>query len=95
MKTKLLTLLLLAGSAAYGQSFYFGIGVNVGPPPPPVVRYVPPSPGRGYVWVPGYYGYNNNRYYWNNGYWTRPPFARAKWVAPRYKKGRYYAGYWR
>lgn len=95
MKSKLLALFLLGGSAAFAQNFSFGIGINVGPPRPPVVRYVPPSPGRGYVWVPGYYRLNNNRYFWNNGYWTRPPHARAKWIAPRYNKGRYYQGYWR
>ena len=96
MKKALITLLLLGGSAAFAQPrFSIGIGVNIGPPPPPVVRYVPRNPGRGYVWVPGYYAYNANRYYWNDGYWTRPPRGKAKWVGPRYDRGRYYPGYWR
>lgn len=105
MKTKLIALMLLAGSAAFAQTnFYFGIGINTGPravmvapppPPPPPVRMVPRSPGRGYVWVPGYWALAGNRYGWQDGYWTRPPRGKGKWVAPRYAQNRYYPGYWR
>jgi len=28
------------------------------------------------------------------GYWTRLPYAGARWVAPRYEGQRYYTGYW-
>lgn len=105
MKTKLLVLLLLGASSVFGANFYFGIGVNVGPrayvvapppPPPPVVRYVRPrSPGRAYVWIPGYWSLAGPNYRWTTGYWSRPPRAHARWVAPRYVRGRYYGGYWR
>jgi hypothetical protein len=106
MKTKILALMLLASSAVLAQRVSIGIGVNVGPayggyyaatppPPPPPVMYAPPMPAPGYVWVPGYYAYSANRYVWNAGYWSRPPHPRAKWVVPRYKKGRYQNGYWR
>ncbi len=104
MKRNLLVLLLLGASSAFGANFYFGIGVNAGPrgyvvapvPPPPPVRYVQPRrPGRGYVWVPGYYAITGRNYRWTNGYWTRPPKKHARWVAPRYARGRYYGGYWR
>lgn len=88
MKTKLLVMMLLASSAAFARThFNIGIGVNVGPaypvggyyaappPPPPPVAYMPASPGPGYVWVQGYWGYVGNRYVWNNGYWNQPAYA--------------------
>lgn len=103
MKTVLLAIFLVGSSTMFGQ---ISIGVNIGvpaqgyyvapppPPPPPVVR-IPRSPGRGYVWVPGFYVNVGPRYRWNNGYWARPPYRGAVWVAPRYKGNRYYPGYWR
>lgn len=102
MKKALLAMILLGSSAMFGQ---VSIGVNIGvpargyyvapPPPPPPVVVVPRNPGRGYVWVPGYYGYAGNRYRWNNGSWARPPYRGAVWVSPRYKGNKYYRGYWR
>ena len=63
MKTKLLAILLLAGSAALAGPRFF-VGVRVGgyypapppvvayaPMPAPVVAYAPPCPGPGYSWV--------------------------------------------
>jgi len=89
---KLLVLLLLAGSALFGQ---FSVGINIGAPPPPrVIRTRPRSPGAGYVWVDGYWYASNNRYAWHNGYYTRPPFEGAAWIGPRYEGNQFYAGYW-
>jgi hypothetical protein len=89
---KLLVLLLLAGSALFGQ---FSVGINIGAPPPPrVIRTRPRSPGAGYVWVDGYWYASNNRYAWHNGYYTRPPFEGAAWVGPRYEGNQFFAGYW-
>jgi hypothetical protein len=66
------------------------------PPPPPVgYGYVPVAPGPGYTWIGGYYYPVGARYAWRPGYWARPPYARSYWVAPRYRGGRYYGGYWR
>jgi len=83
MKAKLLALLLVSGSALFAQTnFYFGFGINQAPrgnryyappPPPPQARYIPRSPGYGYVWVPGSWMMVNNRYDWRNGYWNPPP----------------------
>ena len=105
MKTKLLALLLLAGSAAFaGPRFFFGVGVGPGfgyysaPPPvayaPPPVAYAP-APGPGYAWIGGYYYPVGANWYWRAGYWAPRPFAGAVWVAPRYYGGRFYAGHWR
>lgn len=72
MKTKLLALMFLVGSAAFaGPRVYFGVGV--GPyvaPPPPVVAYAPaygwgPRPYPRAYWVaPRYYGHHYYRGYW-------------------------------
>src|SRR4051812_35551243 len=102
MKTKLLTILLLAGSSLFaGPRVSVGIGVGVGPgygyyaAPPPGMAYMPPCPGPGYSWVAGYWYPVGPRYYWRSGYWTRPPYAGARWIAPSYRGQRYYRGYWR
>jgi len=104
MKTKLLALLFLAGTTVFaGPRVFVGFGVNVGPaygyyaapPPPPAPVYVAPAPAPGYAWIGGYYAPYGGRYVWHRGYWARPPYAGAAWVAPRYYGGRYFAGYWR
>lgn len=100
MKTKLLALVLLAGSSVFaGTHFSVGIGVGGGyyaPPPPPPAYYAPPlAPGYGYTWVGGYYYPVGPRWHWHADYWARPPYARARWIAPRYYGHRYYRGYWR
>lgn len=104
MKTKLLVLLLMAGSSLFaGSHVFFGIGVGgygygyyAPPPPQPVVVYARPAcPGPGYVWVDGYSYPSGPRYYWRAGYWGRPPYVGARWVGPRYERHRYYHGHWR
>lgn len=102
MKTKVLALLLLAGSSLFaGPRVFFGIGVGGGyyaapPPPPPVVSYAAPAyPGPGYAWVGGYYYPAGAGWGWRSGYWAHRPYVGANWVAPRYYNHRYYGGYWR
>ena len=104
MKSKLLMVFLLAGTSLFAAGHVF-FGVSVGgpaygyyaapPPPPPVVTYAAPYPGTAYVWVGGYYYPVGPRWYWHAGYWARPPYAGAYWVAPRYHGHRYDGGYWR
>ena len=104
MKSKLLALLFLAGSAAFaGPRVFVGVGVGYAPapvvayapPPPPPVAYVPVAPGPGFTWVSGYYYPVGRSWGWRPGYWARPPYARSYWVAPRFYGGRYFGGYWR
>lgn len=107
MKTKLIAVLLLAGTSMFaGPRFFFGVGVGpvyapapvvvYAPPPAPVaVGYVPPAPGYGYNWVAGYHYPVGASYAWRAGYWARPPYAGAYWVGPRWYAHRYYGGYWR
>jgi hypothetical protein len=91
MKIKLIALTLLAASGLLAQTRFF-VGARMGypvpapvavyaAPPAPLAAYVAPSPGPGYNWVAGY--------------WTRPAFAGARWIAPRYAARRYYGGHWR
>src|ERR1044072_1544104 len=71
------------------------ISLNFGPPPP---RYeVVPPPRQGYVWAPGYWGWDGHRHVWHTGHWAD---ARAGYVynAPRWveRDGRwtYHASRW-
>jgi len=100
MKSKLMALMLLAGSTMFGAS-RFSFGVNIGGPgyvvaprPPVAAYYAPPAPRVGCSWVGGHYYRAGGRYQWRAGSWARPPYARSYWVAPRYHGGRYYNGYW-
>ena len=104
MKLRMLALLILAGGTMFaGPRVFVGFGfgyapapvVTYGPPPAPVVAYAPRAPGYGYSWVGGYYAPAGPRWVWHGGYWARPPYAHAYWVAPRYYSGRFYGGYWR
>jgi hypothetical protein len=92
MKKLLAAMVLIAG---LGFGAQVSLGIRIGPPPRPrVVRVRPPAPGPDYFWVDGYSYPVGNRYRWHAGYWTRPPYAGARWAAPRYEGGMYYQGYW-
>ncbi|MCU1324965.1 MAG: hypothetical protein JWN34_335 [Bryobacterales bacterium] len=92
MKNKLLALALITVGSVLAQ---VSVGIQIGPPPRPrVMRVHPVGPGPGYVWVDGYYYPVNRRYVWHDGYWTRPPYAGAAWIRPRYERGQFFQGYW-
>jgi WXXGXW repeat (2 copies) len=103
MKTKLLALLLFAGSSLFaGTHVFFGFGVGAPAhgyyaPPLRSVYYAPPPlyARPGYTWIAGYWYPVGPRYRWRAGYWARPPYPGARWYAPRYYNHRYYSGYWR
>ena len=67
--------------------------VHIGAPPPPHAYHVPPQPGPGYLWVEGYQYPQGSHYQWHDGYWTRPPYQGAYWVAPYHTNGRSLAGH--
>ncbi len=93
MKRSLLVLLLLVGAlSAFSQ---VSVGIVIGPPPPPrVVRVHPPTPGPEFFWVEGYWYPVGHHYKWHAGYWTRPPYAGARWVVPHHDGERFFGGYW-
>src|ERR1700678_951125 len=91
MKTKLLALLFLVGSAAFAAPRVVvgvgvgpvGVGVGVGVAPgygyyaPPPAAYVAPGP---YAYPYGY----------RAGYWGPRPYYGPRWVGPRYNGRGYY-----
>jgi hypothetical protein len=85
------TLLLIPAATANAQ---INFGIRIGEPPPPRAYRVPPQPGPDYVWVEGYQYPQGGRYVWHDGYWTRPPYDGAYWVAPYHVGGQYYPGRW-
>lgn len=68
-------------------------------PPPPVTETVVVSPGHGYIWVAGYWGWEHGRRIWVPGHWELPPRGHHTWVEPRWeRRGHGYVfirGYWR
>jgi len=96
----LITAIVFAAPKTYAQiSIGISITANVAPPALPV--YVQPAcPTDGYLWVPGYWAYDNDSadYYWVPGVWVAPPNPGLLWT-PAYwgYSGGYYgfhSGYW-
>jgi len=54
------------------------VSVNFAPPVLPVVEQ-PPCPVEGYLWTPGYWGYDSD-YYWVPGAWVAPPSVGLLWT---------------
>ena len=88
---------LWALTPAFAQ-LIVAISVDVAPPPLPV--YVQPSiPAPGYLWVPGYWVWDDDvGYYWVPGTWVLPPEPELLWT-PGYwgwDDGYYvfHQGYW-
>ena len=92
MKKTLLAFVIAAGSALAAD---VSIGIEIGAPPPPRILAVrPAAPAPEFVWVEGYWYPVGRHYQWHAGYWSRPPYEGAVWVAPHHDGARYFAGYW-
>jgi hypothetical protein len=65
-------------------------------PPALIVESQPAPPSPDYVWVGGYWNWDNQKYSWQAGRYSRPPAVGVAWVAPRYDAGahRYTPGRW-
>ena len=90
MKTKLLAIMLLAGSSMFAQNrFSVGIGLRgngagFNQPFPSYASNIPPCPGPDYTWVDGYWSQDYGRNTWVAGYWNRRPFNSGYQVGPRF-----------
>ena len=86
------------GCLLAASSFGAEVFVRVAPPRPLVERRAV-SPGRGYVWTPGYHRWDGRAYVWTPGTWVMPPRHRAHWVAPHWAKRHggwvFVEGHWR
>ena len=92
MKRKLLMLLIATGTVLSAQ---ISVGIRIGPPPVMrMERMNGRSPGANYMWIDGYWYPERNRYKWHKGYWTRAPYAGARWNAPRHDGQQFFDGYW-
>jgi len=90
--TLLISMLLTGGAAFAGQ---VSLGIRIGAPPPPrVVRVLPRQPGPDYMWIDGYWYPDAGHYRWHAGYWTRPPYAGARWIGPHHDGQQFFGGYW-
>ena len=90
-------LALAALPAISSAAVFVGVSVNVAPPPLPVYAQ-PACPEAGYLWVPGYWAWDDGAYYWVPGTWVLPPEVGLLWT-PGYwgwDDDDYYwhAGYW-
>jgi hypothetical protein len=88
---------LMSLSAASYAQIAVGISVRIGPPALPVYAQ-PICPGAGYMWTPGYWGWNDDAgYYWVPGTWVVAPVG-LLWTPGYWGWGgglyAWHAGYW-
>src|SRR5579862_2635543 len=73
------------------------ISVTVAPPPLPIYEQ-PLCPEEGWMWVPGYWAWGDDGYYWVAGEWVPAPYSGALWTPPwwGWDDGhyRFHDGYW-
>jgi hypothetical protein len=80
-------------------SSHAGVFISVGIAPPELPVYVQPDcPEPGLMWMPGYWAYGDDGYYWVPGAWVPAPYQGALWT-PGYwgwSDGFYvfHPGYW-
>jgi hypothetical protein len=81
------------------SSAQIGVAIRIGPPALPVYEQ-PLCPGDGYLWTPGYWGYDYDvtDYYWVPGTWVMAPEIGFLWTPAYWGWGGdgfvFYDGYW-
>jgi hypothetical protein len=94
-----LAIALGASAAPFTAHAQIALDVSVTEPPPELPVYEqPPLPAPGYIFMPGYWAYGDEGYYWIPATWVEPPEPGLLWT-PGYwgwNSGRYLfnAGYW-
>jgi hypothetical protein len=93
----MLAMVVLIFSAASFAQIGVGISVRFGPPALPVYAQ-PLCPGPGFMWTPGYWGWNDDGgYYWVPGTWVMAPVGML-WTPGYWGWGggfyAWHAGYW-
>src|SRR5262244_2772616 len=89
---------VLAMGALPGNCAEVGVVIGV-PPPPPKVEAVPVVPVAGYIWRPGYWRWEENRYVWVPGAYMTAPRPHVVWIPGHWTPAGggwvWVAGYWR
>jgi hypothetical protein len=101
LHTLLFALAVLALSAAMSTPSPAQVRISVGFGPPPLPVYDQPlCPGDGYLWTPGYWGWDADfdDYYWIPGTWILAPEVGFFWTPPYWGWDNgaflFYDGYW-
>ena len=94
----LFSFVLLALSHGAFAQIGVGISVSFGPPPLPVYDQ-PVCPNDGYLWIPGYWAYDDDDgYYWVPGTWVEAPQVGFLWTPGYWGWGDsaffFHEGYW-
>jgi len=97
LRWSILAIVILAFSVASFAQIGVGVSVRVGPPALPIYAQ-PICPGPGYMWTPGYWGWNDGAgYYWVPGTWVVAPVGML-WTPGYWGWGgglyAWHAGYW-
>ncbi len=97
-RSLLFSFVLLALSHSAFAQIGIGISVNFGPPPLPVYEQ-PICPADGYLWIPGYWAYDDEYgYYWVPGTWVEAPQVGFLWTPGYWGWGGsaffFHEGYW-
>lgn len=76
-----------------------GVFISVGFAPPVLPVYVQPEcPEPGLMWMPGYWAYGPDGYYWVPGAWVPAPYEGALWTPPYWGWDEnvyvFHPGYW-
>ena len=86
VRSSVLALMLSAASAAIlagtaQAQVSIDIGANIAPPPLPFYEQ-PVIPAEGYIWVPGFWAWDDAQadYYWVPGTWVEPPQPELLWT---------------
>jgi WXXGXW repeat (2 copies) len=99
LRNRSLLFVLMMLSFATASFAQVGIAISFGPPALPVYAQ-PLCPAEGYIWVPGYWAYDNSYgdYYWVPGTWVLAPEVGYLWTPPWWGwEGNgyiFHAGYW-
>jgi WXXGXW repeat (2 copies) len=98
VRSLVFSFVLLALSHASFAKSDVAVSVNFGPPALPIYEQ-PMCPAEGYLWTPGYWGYDNNDgYYWVPGTWVEAPQVGFLWTPGYWGWGGnaflFHEGYW-
>lgn len=86
----------VVATAGYPSTVASYVVMQAPPAPPP--EAIPAQPGSDYVWIAGYWTWQNSQYAWMGGHWEVPPTHSSVWHNPHWEPEgsafRFYEGHW-